>query len=138
MSSTNEETFATYLAPFTNYPILQRRVLAVLELLPTEVQQDFLRDPRFGVAIDNYEPGKGWTLFMPTPGVEGQGSRCVVLRPRLDAASEQFAHYVIAHEFAHAFLHNGGWGEITDVEEAADALAASWGFDRPPTARWFS
>ena len=26
---------------------------------------------------------------------------------------------------------NGGWGEITDIEEAADALAASWGVARP-------
>ena len=62
-----------------------------------------------------------------------EGSRCVVLRPKLEVASESFANYVIAHEFAHAFLRNGGWGEITDVEEAADALAASWGFHKPAT-----
>jgi len=42
---------------------------------------------------------------------------------------------VIAHEFAHAFLRNGPWGEITDVEEAADALAATWGFIRPASNR---
>lgn len=95
------------------------------------MQQDFLGDHRFRVELDNYEPGKGWTLFMPTPGPDGGGSRCVVLKPKLDAASEAFAQYVIAHEFAHAFLRNGGWGEITDVEEAADALAATWGFCRP-------
>jgi hypothetical protein len=55
----------------------------------------------------------------------------VVLRPKLERASESFAKYIIAHEFAHAFLRNGGWGKITDVEEAADALAASWGFYKP-------
>ena len=123
--------FATYIEPFAEYPVLRQRVLHVLEALPAEVQRDFLDDPRFGVAIDNYQPGKGWTLWMPTPGPPGSGSRCVVLRPRLATASEQFATYIIAHEFAHAFLRNGGWGKITDVEEAADALAATWGFLPP-------
>ena len=124
-------SFHNYIEPFADYPVLQQRVLAVLRSLPAEVQQDFLEDSRFGVAIDNYEPGKGWTLFMPTPGPPGQGSRRVVLRPKLNYASEGFANYIIAHEFAHAFLRNGGWGEITDVEEAADALAATWGYVRP-------
>jgi len=103
----------------------------VLTALPTNVQKDFVDDPRFGVAIDNFEPGKGWSLWFPVPGPPGQGSRCVVLRPKLDSMSAPFANYVIAHEFAHAFLHNGGWGDITDPEDAADALAASWGFCRP-------
>ena len=124
-------SFAAYLEPFSDYPELQQRVLFVLEQLPSIVQRDFLDDPRFGVAIDNYEPGIGWSLWMPTPGTSGNGSRCVVLRPKLAAASEQFAQYVIAHEFAHAFLRNGGWGAITDIEDAADAMAASWGFQRP-------
>jgi len=123
--------FASLTDPFADHPVLQQRVLAVLQALPEDVQRDFLDDPRFGTAIDNYEPGKGWSLFMPTPGPPGQGSRRVVLRPKLNAASEGFAKYIIAHEFAHAFLRNGGWGEITDVEEAADALAASWGFQKP-------
>ena len=123
--------FAAFTEPFTDYPVLHKRVLFVLQALPDDVQRDFLDDPRFGTAIDNYEPGKGWTLFMPTPGPPGEGSRLVVLRPKLEVASEAFAKYIIAHEFAHAFLHNGGWREITDVEEAADALAASWGFHKP-------
>jgi hypothetical protein len=72
---------------------------------------------------------------MATPGPIGSGSRCVVLKPRLADCSEAFACYVIAHEFAHAFLRNGGWDAITDPEEAADALAASWGFERPHDAR---
>ncbi len=106
-------------------------MLHVLQALPEIVQRDFLDDPRFRVELDNYVPGQGWTLWMAVPGPVGSGSRCVVLRPRLAESSEEFAHYVIAHEFAHAYLRNGGWGEITDVEEAADALAASWGFLRP-------
>ena len=52
---------------------------------------------------------------------------------RLDQCSKLVhgVYYVIAHEFAHAYLRNGGWGEILDREEAADALAAHWGFPRP-------
>lgn len=125
--------FADYLAPFTDHPVLQTRVLRVLEALPPDVQQDFLDDPRFRVEIDNYVPGVGWSFLMPAPGIDGKGSRCVILRTKLAELGEAFALYVIAHEFAHAFLRNGGWGEITDIEEAADALAASWGFVRPPT-----
>ena len=123
--------FRIYAESFAEYPLLQQRVLLVLESLPPDVQRDFLDDDRFGVEIDNFQPGVGWSLFMPTPGPPGQGSRRVVLRPKLNHATETFALYVIAHEFAHAFLRNGGWGEITDIEEAADALAASWGFHRP-------
>ena len=126
-------TFAAFTEPFADHPLLQERVLSVLQALPGGVQRDFLDDPRCGTAIDNYERGKGWTLLLPTPGPPGEGSRLVVLRPKLEVASESFAKYIIAHEFAHAFLRNGGWGEITDVEEAADALAASWGFHKPAT-----
>lgn len=68
---------------------------------------------------------------MACPSAINAISRCVVLRRKLAYASEEFSKYVIAHEFAHAYLRNGGWGEITDIEEAADALAASWGFVRP-------
>ena len=106
-------------------------MLAVLERLPEPVQKDFLDDPRFSVVLDNYTPDRGWTLWMPMPCPTGKSSRCVVLRLKLADCTEAFARYVIAHEFAHAYLRNGGWGEISDVEEAADALAAKWGFRRP-------
>jgi hypothetical protein len=123
--------FAVYLEPFSEHPVLQRRVKYVLEQLPPEVQQDFLDDHRFKVTIDNFQPGVGWSFLMPAPGSLGNGSRCVVLRLKLAEAHEPFALYVIAHEFAHAYLRNGGWQDITDIEEAADAMAASWGFGRP-------
>lgn len=83
------------------------------------------------MTIETYEPGKGWTLWMAAPDPHGAASRCVVLRRKLANCSEEFGLYIIAHELAHAFLRNGGWGEITDREEAADALAESWGFTRP-------
>jgi hypothetical protein len=133
-SCTNAEGFDIFSAlieEFEAHPPLRQRVLTVLHAIPHHVQRDFLEDPRFRITIDNYVPGQGWTLWMATPGPIGSGSRCVVLRLKLSHCSEAFAHYVIAHEFAHAFLRNGPWDEITDVEEAADALAASWGFFRP-------
>ncbi len=123
--------FARYLEAFDALAPLRQRVESVLQALPVHVQQDFLEDPRFRVTLENHVPGQGWSFWMETPGPIGQSSRCVVLRPRLADCSVEFAYYVIAHEFAHAFLRNGGWGEITDIEEAADALAASWGFRRP-------
>lgn len=123
--------FSAYLKDFEHLEPLRDRVENVLHALPEDVQDDFLRDPRFRIALENYEPGKGWSLFIDLPGPVGEGSRCVVLRPKLANLPEDFACYVIAHEFAHAFLRNGGWGEIADEEQAADALAAHWGFPRP-------
>jgi hypothetical protein len=103
----------------------------VLGALPEEIQRDFLDDPRFRITVETFQPGRGWTLWMAAPDPGGGGSRCVVLRRKLATCEEAFGLYVIAHELAHAYLRNGGWGEITDREEAADALAASWGFRRP-------
>jgi len=113
------------------WPVLFRRSLQVLQVLPEDVQQDFLQDPRFRLTFEDYQPDRGWTLWLPTPGGPGEGTRCVVLRLRLNDCHPEFAAWVIAHELAHAFLRNGGWNEISDPEEAADALAKSWGFPRP-------
>ena len=118
------------LESFSDHSTLRSRVSHVLEHLPENVREDLLGDPRFQVVLENDQAGAGWSFFMPLPDVCGNGSRCVVLRSKLTDAPEPFALYVIAHEFAHAFLRNGGWGEISDREEAADSLAASWGFSR--------
>jgi hypothetical protein len=123
--------FSAYLQSFERYQPLGQRVLSVLNALPTEVQQDFVTDASFTVSLDNYVPGEGSSVFMAAPRDAGISSRSVVLRPRLSECEEAFAHYVIAHEFAHAYLRNGPWDNILDPEEAADALAASWGFSRP-------
>ena len=123
--------FSAYLEPFADCEPLQHRLLNVLNALPDSVIRDFVDDHRFRVTMDQVVPGKGRTVLLASPGLVGKGSRCVVLKRRLADRSEAFACYVIAHEFAHAHLRNGGWGNITDVEDAADALAASWGFHRP-------
>lgn len=103
----------------------------MLAALPEDVQQDFLSDDCFRIAVDDCEPGRGRTVVMATLSPSGT-SRCVVLKPRLENCSQAFACYIVAHEFAHAWLHNGGWGEITDREDAADAVAKSWGFPKVP------
>lgn len=110
---------------------LWHRVQRVLQELPEAVHRDFRDDPHFRITLEDFEPGRGWRLWMPCPAPDGNPSRCVVLRRRLADCAEPFALYVIAHELAHAYLRNGGWGTIDDAEEAADALAASWGFERP-------
>lgn len=108
-------------------------MLTVLEALPDEVVNDFLSDSRFTMAVDQFTPGKGRSVWMAPPDPNGNASRSVILKPRLDECDEMFALYIIAHELAHAYLHNGGWNQITDPEDAADALAASWGFSSPLT-----
>lgn len=124
-------TLRQYTDPFADYEPLAQRVLAVLSALPEPVLRDFHDDPRFRLALDDCVPKKGRTVWLACPGPDGNGSRSVVLRSRLSDCSEAFAHYVIAHELAHAYLRNGGWRGIEDAEAAADALAASWGFVRP-------
>jgi hypothetical protein len=124
-----------YVLGFVDLPPLVERIVNVLAELPADVLDDLLHDPCFRLALDSYVPGRGRTVLLASPtGGNWKGSRCVVLKHRLAECAEEFAHYVIAHEFAHAFLWNGGWGEITDREAAADALAAHWGFPAPD--RW--
>ena len=110
---------------------LASRTVTVMEQLPAAVLADFLNDPRFRLALDDHAPGQGRTVWIACPSLEN-GSRCVILKPRLADCPEDFAYYVIAHELAHAHLRNGGWGDLEDPELAADALAAYWGFSRPP------
>jgi hypothetical protein len=125
-----------YALSFEHLPLLQERLMRVLLSLPTEVQEDFAGDSTFQIVLENYRPGRGSQLFMSLPNSGDHVSRCVVLRSKLDRAPEDFSLYIIAHELAHAFLRNGGWGEINDAEQAADALATHWGFP-PPPRRWF-
>ena len=127
--------FASLLEAFGEHEPLGHRVVKVLAALPREVQHDFLSDPRFRISrLGIGTPCEHGTL-LALPAADGRGSRCVVLKPRLAECSESFGLYVIAHELAHAYLRNGVWGEFSDPEEAADALAESWGFPRPG---WFS
>lgn len=114
---------------FEHLPVLSKRIIKVLNQVPARYRKDLLEDESFRISLDDFVPGKGRTVWMAGPSASGS-SRCVVLKPRLEKCSDAFCCYIIAHEIAHAWLNNGGWGDITDREEAADALAASWGFDK--------
>ena len=132
MTNTNQnENLSQYVERAVGPGSLALRVIAVMRQLPTAILADFLNDPGFRLALDDLVPGQGRTVWLacPTPG---NGSRCVVLKPRLADCEQDFAHYIIAHELAHAHLRNRGWQDIEDPERAADALAAHWGFRRPP------
>ena len=125
-----ENAITRMLEGMEELPTLRDRVAKVLSTLPQDVLIDLSEDSRFCISIDNYRPGKGSTVWMEAPSLDAC-SRSIVLKRRLAECSEEFAFYVIAHEFAHAYLRNGGWGEITDREDAADALADHWGHPRP-------
>ena len=133
--SVDWKAFATLLEGFAEHEPLGRRVVKVLSALPGEVQRDFLNDPRFRISQLSKNGHCEHGTLLALPAADGSGSRCVVLKPRLAECSEPFGLYVIAHELAHAYLRNGVWGPFSDPEEAADALAESWGFPRPG---WFS
>lgn len=130
----DHSVFAAMLEAFSPSDPLRARVIRVLQALPGEVSRGFLEDPRFRIARLGEQAAAG-SMLLSLPGSKGQHSRCVVLKQRLADCPEAFGLYVIAHELAHAHLYNGGWGEITDPEDAADALAASWGFPRPQPRR---
>ncbi|TWT54478.1 hypothetical protein Pla22_21250 [Rubripirellula amarantea] len=111
--------------------LLYGRVRDVLTQLPAEVIEDFSEDPRFSITKLQQNASGKQTLWMALPSHDGKGSRCVVLKARLASCDLKFSRYIIAHELAHAYLRNGVWREHTDIEDAADALAAHWGFEKP-------
>jgi len=131
IGSTWIDSLSSQIERFIDHEPIRTRLVAVLGAIPQQVVQDLLEDPRFRIALDDFVPGQGRTVWLPCPAGGGRGSRCVVLKRRLGKCPEAFAHYVIAHELAHAYLRNGAWGDIADPEQAADALASNWGFSRP-------
>ena len=138
----HDQRLTPLLEAFSPSDPLRVRLIEVLETLPVEVIADFLQEPTlhihpiekrsvFGITRRTSETAAPSSLtFLSLPGKDGRGSRCVTLKRKLEKDHASFCRYVIAHELAHAYLRNGHWGNITDREEAADALAASWGFSR--------
>lgn len=121
-----------FIADLISDPVMRERILSVFSALPEGVQAEFMEDPGFVIGI--YDTGRrgGSPLLIPCPQ-PAQGSRLVALERSLTARSRAFAHYVIAHELAHALLRNRGRHPEEDPEVAADSLAAAWGFPRPAT-----
>jgi hypothetical protein len=153
LSSANyESAIETLLTAFSDQDPLRARVAEVLEALPKEVIDDFLAEPQLYIHTlekrstihslssrsrqSDTRTATPSQTFLRLPGKDGRTSRCVTLKRRLETASLPFCLYVIAHELAHAHLNNGCWGDISDREEAADALAAAWGYTKPERSGW--
>lgn len=121
-----------FIATFITDETPKERVLHVFSALPADVQEEFMKDPGFSIGI--YDTGRsgGGQLLIPCPQAP-RGSRLVTLESSVGTRARAFAHYVIAHEFAHALLWNRGRHPGEDPEIAADSVAAEWGFPRPAT-----
>jgi hypothetical protein len=126
-------TIDDWLARFTLDAFLHAHVADVVGSLPVHVRSDLVEDP--GFSLCDYEPTPGGHILIPV-GMPGRNTagRSVVLKRTLRRRPVDFVRYVIAHELAHAHLRNAGRFPGEDPEQAADALAAEWGFPRP--ARW--
>jgi len=125
-----EQTIDRWLARFRLDEFLHAHVAGVLGELPVRVRDDLVCDEAFRIC--DYEPGPGVVAHVPV-GMPAprRASRSVVLKRTLRRRPEKFVRYVIAHELAHAHLRNRGRWPGDDPEQAADALAAEWGFPRP-------
>jgi hypothetical protein len=119
-----------WLARFGLVTPLRQYVANVVAALPCDIREELIGDPAF--QFSDYEPGTNVVAMIPVsaPGYQRPG-RSVVLKRTLRHRPAAFIQYVIAHELAHAHLRNGGRWEGDDPENAADALAAEWGFARP-------
>ena len=127
------EVVLAWVLMFYRHPELVEHTVRVLAALPGEVREDLMGDPDFLLnAVDPHAPGP-MVVRLGRVGPVGGGSRSVTLKTTLTAAGDEFAAYIIAHEFAHAFLRNVCGPPGADVEAEADALAARWGFPRPPS-----
>src|SRR5689334_19374636 len=124
-------TVSDWLRRFGLDAFLHGHAAHVIERLPHPVREDFIGDPSF--AMCDYEPGPGVVAHIPVgrPLGRRRPGRSVVLKRTLRHRRPEFVRYIIAHELAHAHLHNRGRFPGDDPEHAADALAESWGFPRP-------
>ena len=125
-----DEPIVRWLAGFRLDHFLHGHVARVLADMPERVRADLVGDPAF--LLSDYEPvvGRAQPVLVRMTAKGGAG-RSVVLKRSLRRRPEPFVRYVIAHEFAHAYLRNQGRWPGDDPEHAADALAAEWGFPRP-------
>lgn len=108
---------------------IRDQIAVVVENLPNEVRADLMNDPAFVVC--DYEPTPRGALYVPMKLEGGRPGRSIVLKRTIKRRPMPFVRWVIAHELAHAFLRHGGRWPEEDPEQAADSLAAAWGFPKP-------
>jgi hypothetical protein len=118
-----------WLRAFDLEPALRACAAEVFAALPANVRDDLMDDPAF--MLCDYEPGRA--MDVPMRMGPGQPARTVALKRTLLQNPPAFVRWLIAHELAHAFLRHGLAPCANDKAEAdADALAADWGFPKPP------
>ncbi len=122
--------FDQWLSELRIHDDLRVHVQSVMTALPGQVSRGLIDDPSF--VVFDYDPtsGRTHTILIAPPRAKKPG-RSVVLKQTLRHRPPAFVRWVIAHELAHAHLHNRGRHEAEDAEVAADALAAEWGFPKP-------
>jgi len=109
---------------------IRDHVAAVFQNLPDEVRADLMDDPEFVVC--DFDPGPNAVLEVPVRfSGGGNPGRSIVLKRTIKLRPIPFARWVIAHELAHAYLRHEGRSPHEDPEQAADSLAAAWGFPNP-------
>jgi len=122
------EELRDWVRQFFDHELLVGQTVAVLSRLPEEVRVDLTCDPGFVMnLIDTDVPGPVTRRLGRLTA--GAPARSVTLKLSLARREPEFAAYVIAHEFAHAYLRNVC---RCDAEADADELAAVWGFPAPP------
>jgi hypothetical protein len=109
---------------------IRDHIAAVIQNLPSEVRSDLMDDP--GFVICDFDPGPRVVFEVPMRfNGGGNPGRSIVLKRTIKRRPVPFVRWLIAHELAHAYLrHQGRWPH-EDPEQAADSLAAAWGFPNP-------
>jgi Zn-dependent protease with chaperone function len=109
---------------------IRDHVAAVVENLPEGVRADLMDDPEFIVC--DFDPGPQAVMHVPIRfSAGGKPGRSIVIKRSIKRRPVPFVRWVIAHELAHAYLRHGGRWPNEDPEQAADSLAAAWGFPKP-------
>jgi hypothetical protein len=129
------DLIASRLSAFPLHAELRGHVEAVMVELPATVLLDLLEDLAF--TLSDYDPTASRVFHVPVGlPARGRPGRSVVLKQTVLRRPQAFVRWVIAHELAHAHLHNGGRFPGEDPEHAADALANEWGFPKPNPIVW--
>ncbi len=135
MTADPAQQIESWLRPFRLVGPLHAQAAHVLSALPDPVRAELSADPP--VTFCDYDPTPGQMLLVPIGQLGGRRpARSVVLKRTLATRPPAFVRWLIAHELAHAYLHNRGRWPGDDPEVAADALAGEWGFPRPAMPRW--
>ena len=109
---------------------IRDHIAVVMQSLPDEVRADLMDDREF--VLCDYDPGPEVVMQVPMRFRGGsKPGRSVVIKRTIKRRPVPFVRWVIAHELAHAYLRHGGRWPQEDPEQAADSLAAEWGFPKP-------